>query len=396
MIIGGVGGVFRVGPGGSKVGYSETFFPVAVDTASEASINALIDAARPVKLSAVVRVLNAEGAWIELGDVTYFSVNSKSDGSGNGFFTVANSKKWSVNGTQNPNVLRPSYRQIQVVVTIVSRGVSYVNMLFSGTIETYSESHGQRQGTISISARPSTAAASSRTIQGLPRYTQYRKIYDECMDSGLFGPGQFPVFFCPDRQFSNAGNAMETEYITASTDLSTMIHNLVAYPTQQTRSNGGLLVSYSTSVSETEVVNTYSVNDNAAITLTRSVGGATSYNTVTVQGRLYYGVTTQTITDADDVLLRGTVASPYVYGSADLPLVENIVSAQAWIAEMLRDKLSIQLRLNPWLKPSTILKITSARLFMTDRAARIEDVTHNFRYGEAVTTLSNVAVLDDD
>ncbi len=390
MIIGGVGGVFRTGS--SKVGYSETFFPIAVDTVSETSINSLISAARPIKTSTRVRVLNALGAWIDLGDVTYMSATANADGSGQASFTIANSRKWSVDGTENPNVLRPSYRQIQAITRITSGANVYENTIFSGTIETYSESHGQRNGTINISAKPFSQTAANRIIKGLPRATVYRKIYDECMASGLFAVGQFPVCFIPDN-----GDAI-TAFLTPTISLQQMIHQIATYPTQQVRTGGGLLVTYQSDVDQSDLVSTFSVDDDSAITLTRVIGGSTAYNTVVAQGYATGSggtfLTTETVSDSTDVDLRGTVLDPMVYGSPDVYIEYNVEAAAAYIAENLRDRLTLQVRLNPWITPTTQLSVSSNRLYMTNKLARVDQVTHTISFGNATTTLSDVAVLE--
>jgi len=268
--------------------------------------------------------------------------------------------------------------------------VTYENTLFLGVIETYSESHGQLNGTITISAKTLSNATAARMIKGLKRHTVYRKIYDECMASGLFAAGQFPVCFIDD------DSGAITKFLTPTIDLASMIHQIVAYPVQQTRQGGGLLVTFATTITDAEAQSVYSVDDSSAISLTRSVGGASSYNTVTVQGLSSGVLTTQTISDADDVDLRGTFAAPFVYGSSDEQLSANLVAARAWIDEMLRDKLSMQIRLNPWITPSTRLNVSSGRLFYNNRLARVSNVTHNISPSGAVTTLSDVAVLDDD
>jgi hypothetical protein len=392
MIVGGIGGVFRVGA--SKVGYSETFFPIAVDAASEQSVDNLINAEKAVKFTAKMQILNDLAEWVEVGDVTYASVTQRPDGTGAGNFSIANSKKWSVAGTQNPELLRPSYRQMQIVVTIKSGVNIYENTLFNGTIETYSESHGQQNGSITLSAKPFSASIGSRFIRGLKRYTVYRKIYDECMASGLFAVGQFPAIFTDDDERTNSG-AVENLYLTTATLLSTMIAEIIAYQNIAVRGNGGLLVTFATQITEAEVVRVFNIDDSASISLTRVVGGASSYNTVIVQG-LFNGVlTTQTYVNAEDVALRGTFQSPTVYGDPNEAITENYNAAAAWVAEMLRDKLSIQLRLNPFLTPGVQLRVSSDRLFMTNKLCRIGNITHTLSYGQATTTLSEVAVLED-
>ena len=258
MIIGGIGGVFRVGPGGLKVGYSETFFLIAVDAASGSSVNSLISATTPIKISAIVKIANDAGIWVNIGDVTYASVTLRADGTGTATLTIANSKKWSVAGDIYPELLRPSYRQIQILVTLRSGGATYKNTLFLGVIETYSESHGQRNGTITISAKTLSNATAARMIKGLKRHTVYRKIYDECMASGLFAAGQFPVMFIDDVADVGAG-AVESQYLTADTLLSAMIYNLIAYPTQAVRDNGGLRITFQTQIADVAPVSTYEV-----------------------------------------------------------------------------------------------------------------------------------------
>lgn len=387
MIIGGIGGVFKTGPGGSRTGYYETFLPMAIDTISQASINNIIDSARPLSLSANAEILDDDGEWVPMPDITYFQTTEKSDGSGSAMITLANAEKWSVSGTQNNGLLTPSNRQIRIVATLKSGLFSYSVLQFSGIIETYSESHGQRNATISLTARPFSATASNRIIKGLSRSTTYRKMLDEAAQCGIFAVGQCVVFFGPDYAGADA------LFLTPTIDLASMIYQLVAYPIQQTRGNGGLLVTYKTTVISQTVTSEFAVDDSAIISMTKAVGGATAYNTMIVQGTFNSVILTSTVSDAADIANRGVFADPVVYGDAEVSLSTNIASATALMAENLRDRLSIQIRFNPLLKANTVLRINSDRLFAVDVQGRIGTVTSTYQHGNAMTTLSDVAVL---
>lgn len=384
MIIGGVGGVFRTGPGGSKTGYSETFFPIVVSVGT-AAIDTAFRARTPIVYSARARIQDDEGDWVDLsGACSFFQVSENKDGGGSAFLTIADAATWSVEGSAHPDLLRPSAQPIQLFVTVKIRGVSYETILFNGIIESYSEAHGQRNGTISITARPSSVSLTNVPASNdSAGQTIYRVVYDELMVSGVFSAGQVPIMFFDD----DAIDWTQPAY----SSLAAVISTLLGASTKITnRPAGGLLLQPAGS-SDSEA-STFTVEDGNQASVTRSLGSANSYNTVVCWGYVGSSVLTQTVQDAADVAKRGVRQYPSMFGNWNLFLSTNVALATSWIAEMLRGKLSAQLQLNPFLGVGSVITYTSARMGITG-SARVGNVTHRYQRGDAQTWISDVAVL---
>ena len=383
MIKGGIGGVCRVGVGGCRPGYSQTFLPALVTVGTEI-IDAALQGGRSIRYSASVRIRNVAGTdWVDVVDVIYFQVSARADGSGSANLTVRAPDKWSIDGTLYPDLLRPSERVFQVIVTLVVGASSYSTPVFTGQITNYNEAHGQRGGSISLTARSTTIALSNRNTAETPSLTAYRRVQDEMKASGLFAPGQGPV---------SLWNDYEMEQVLVYNNLLDLLERVPPVAVDiSTRSTGGVIQTVSGEELEREAA--FTITDDNQISLTRSIGSGNSFNTVTVIGTFEGEITTTTVQDANDVAARGVIRYAPIYGSQTRDLADNIADAEAWIAEMVRGKLSAQLQFNPFLQIGTVLSFSSSRLFISDGKARVQAFNHRFSRGTAETSLSDLAVL---
>ena len=383
MIIGGVGGVCRTGD--TKTGYQEWYFPVLV-TVGTGAVDKAFSKTQPIKYSASARIRNvADDAWVALPDVTYFQVAGKTDGSGSANLTVRKPDTWNIDGTTYPDLLRPSARPLQIFCTITIQGTDYTVPIFNGVIYNYNESHGQFGGSISLTCQSRSIALQNRDLTGYQRLTMYRQIYDELMASGLFSTGQGPVIMFADYAFDS-----EESYEYGN--LLAMIEGVTPFAVDiSNRQTGGVLIVQRGA--ENDETAAFSLQDNNQVTLTRSLGSSTSFNTITVVGRENGETKTQVVSDATDVARRGTIRYPWNYGTRTRALADNVADAETWIAEMLRGKISCGIQMNPFIQIGTILNFDSGRLFITSGRARVGAYTHQYRYGSAATQLTDVAVL---
>lgn len=381
MIIGGKDGVFF--SGSIRSGMYEYFFPAVVTVGSEAVDNAFVNR-KPIKYSASCRIRNvADTAWIDISDVTFFQVSGNKSGGGSANLTLRKPDKWNIDGTENPDLLRPSSRALQIFVTISFSGNSYTIPAFTGQIENYNESHGQSGGSISITAKSNSLSMQNRPTQDLTSATVYRRIVDELAASGLFAAGQVPVIFFEDSVLTTQQNF---------SNLLALIEGLAPVSVDIiTRQSGGLIIQ--PKGQQTDEAQSFNLSDNNQVSINRSIGGAQSFNRITVAGISAGILATQTVEDAADIARRGVVLYPYRYGNTSRDLALNVADAGALLAESLRGKLSAQTQLNPFINVGTVLGFSSGRLFITNGRARVGSFTHSYQHGSASTQIYDMAVL---
>lgn len=383
MIIGGIGGVARVG-GILKTDVTVSYLPCTVDAGTEAVDKAFLSG-RPVEYKAWAEIRDDDDKVIDLFDVTNLQISSNADGGGNAMLTVRNTDKWSIEGVEHAGLLRPANRPITVTMRVIIGGEEYETQLFSGVVESYSESHGAGGASISLSCRPVTTSITNRPAKNYARLTAYRRLYDEFKDSGLFGVGQCLIFLMPD--FAVTG---ETGFAT----ISQVVNNLIPVGKSiSARETGGVKIE-PLGASASEAADEFTLTDANQNSITRSVGVKSSYNSVSVWGVDELGeLVFEDVQDLADIANRGIVAYPITYGSPEAPIEQNKQAAQEWLASMIRGKLSSQIMLNPFIKVGAIIKFSSERLFIVDGQARVDNVLHRYSVGAATTWLSEMSVL---
>lgn len=382
MIIGGVSGACYTGSARSS--YFEVYLPALV-MINSASVDNAFQLRRPIKYSASARIRNvADDAWIDLADVIYFQISGNSNGGGSANLTLRKPDKWNISGSEYPDLLRPSTRALQIFVTISFGGNTYTVPAFSGYVENYSESHGQSAGSISISAKSNSISLQNRPTQDLTSSTVYRRIVDELAASGLFPTGQVPVIFFEDSVLTTQQNF---------SNLLALIEGLAPVSVDIiTRSTGGLIVQPKGQA--TDETQSFTLSDDNQVSISRSIGGAQSYNRIIAAGLVDDVLTTQTVEDVTDIARRGVVQYPYRYGNTTRELSLSVADAEALLAESLRGKLSAQTQLNPFINVGTVLGFSSGRLFITNGRARVGSFTHSYQHGSASTQIYDMAVLE--
>jgi len=383
MIIGGVGAVCKPVEGGCVIGFKEAFLPCLATLGSEPVDNAFRNRS-PIKYSALVRIRNvADTDWITLSDVIFFQVSGNQGGGGSANLTIRKPEKWSIDGAEYPDLLRPSSRIMQIICTIQIGAASYSLPVFTGTIENYNESHGQSGGSISVTAKINSLALDNRPVAGIVADTAYRRIFDELDASGLFSGLPAPLVMIEDYSLTSQD---------AYTNLLAMVEGVARIEISITTSpNGGILIR-AKEAGETEE-GAFTLEDGNQVSISRSIGSAASYNRIMVIGSVDGVITAQAVSDAEDISRRGVVQYPYRYGAPERELELNVIDAEALIAESLRGKLSAQVQLNPFLRVGTVLNFESTRLFISEGRARVGSFTHSYSVGQAVSTIYDMAVL---
>jgi len=378
MIIGGVGGVCRVGS--FKIGCKHYFLPIILNSGE---VSETITTA-PARFSASARIKNSSDVWVDLADATYCQISSNSKAGSSAFLTIKNTVKWSIDGISNEDLLRPSQRIVQINCTMAVAGQVFSALVFSGQIQNYSEAQGQSGGSISLSLKGGGQLLANRPAT-LTRYkTVYRRIEAELAASGLFFQGQTPLFLLEDSVI--AAFSEYSSILTMLTQLAGSLSEVI------TRASGGIILGKQSDSIETTAK--FLISDNSSSALTRSVGSAGSYNTAACIGLSGGSVVQRLIQNTADVSSRGVVQYPSVIGDTSTAIEESEAEAELMISESLRGKISTQIRLNPFINTGSILGFSSARLFIASVNARANSCNHQYSNGQCVTTLSGLAVLE--
>lgn len=381
MIIGGVDAVCVTNSARTDV--YQYYFPMLI-TVGSAPIDNAFRNRTPIKYSASCRIRNvADNGWVDIKDATSFQISGNKNGGGSANITIRKPELWSIDGPENPELLAPSGRILQIFCTIKIRAAAYTIQMFSGQIENYSESHGHAGGSINVTAKSSAIALENRPTQNLASKTVYTRISEELAASGLFSAGQVPVIFFEDY-------LLTTQLNFAS--IASLIGGLAPVAVDiSTRSTGGLIIQPRGQL--TDETQSFTLEDGNQTTVTRSKGSASSYNRIVVVGMSGETITTQTVESESDISKRGVYQYPYRYGNPERDIADNVSDAENWLSEMLRGKLSAQMQMNPFLGVGTILGFSSKRLFITNGRVKVGSFTHGYSRGNAVTTVYDMAVL---
>lgn len=381
MLIGGVGGICRTGKA-SVTGYKEFYLQGVVSVGSK-SVDELFVNNEPIIYSATVRIQNELGNWVEVADVAHFQCQENREGSNVANLTVRNTDKWSISGTENPDLLAPSFRPFQIYVKMKSGAKEFNVPIFIGQVTSISEAHGQRNGALSVVARSVATVIQIIEPQNLDRATCYRLSNDECQASGLLEVEQVLLMLYPDNVITST---LTFESLIAV--LESVAQNLVAV---STNANGYIVVSQKGS--QAEEYAEFTISDKNDTSITRSIGSKAAFNTIDAVGRVLDALVVQRVQDTADVAKRGVLSYGRYVGGSLVQLADAVAEAENLIAEGLRGKVSVQCRLNPFLRAGVVLNFDSQKLFITGGKIRIGRVTHDFRHGYCYTQISDGAVL---
>lgn len=380
MIIGGVGGVMRVG--GALAGLKLNHLPVSVDF-GRSNIDGVFVENRPISYSATAKI-NDGVQDIPIGEVVNFQISANINGSGNAMLTVRDTDKWGISQTTYQDLLRPSNKILTITISMMIGTSSYDVDVFTGTIESYSESQGASGGSISLSCRPASVSILNKSYNAPNRLTAFRAINDALKSTGSFSKTQGLVMMLSDKPYGGAQETSIGELINSIT-LGTAI--------VEERTAGGLKID-NQSGEEVETPAVFTVSDDNTGSITRSVGAQSTFNTITAWGLDDDGeLVTQVVQDAADVAARGVLRYSTTYGDPELPIESNVAAAEALLSVGLRGRVSVQMVLNPFLQVGDLISFSSVRLGITSATAKVNRLQHHFAHGNAQTWLSEVSLL---
>ena len=380
MIIGGVGGVMRVG--GALAGLKLNHLPVSVDF-GRSNIDGVFVENRPISYSATAKI-NDGVQDISIGEVANFQISANINGSGNAMLTVRDADKWGISRTTYQDLLRPSNKILTITISMMIGTSSYDVDVFTGTIESYSESQGASGGSISLSCRPASVSILNKSYNAPNRLTAFRAINDALKSTGSFSKTQGLVMMLSDKPYGGAQETSIGELINSIT-LGTAI--------VEERTAGGLKID-NQSGEEVETPAVFTVSDDNTGSITRSVGAQSTFNTITAWGLDDDGeLVTQVVQDAADVAARGVLRYSTTYGDPELPIESNVAAAEALLSVGLRGRVSVQMVLNPFLQVGDLISFSSVRLGITSATAKVNRLLHHFAHGNAQTWLSEVSLL---
>lgn len=380
MIIGGVGGVMRVG--GALAGLKLNHLPVSVDF-GRSNIDGVFVENRPISYSATAKI-NDGVQDIPIGEVINFQISANINGSGNAMLTVRDTDKWGISQTTYQDLLRPSNKILTITINMMIGTSSYDVDVFTGTIESYSESQGASGGSISLSCRPASVSILNKSYNAPNRLTAFRAINDALKSTGSFSKTQGLVMMLSDKPYGGAQETSIGELINSIT-LGTAI--------VEERTAGGLKID-NQSGEEVETPAVFTVSDDNTGSITRSVGAQSTFNTITAWGLDDDGeLVTQVVQDAADVAARGVLRYSTTYGDPELPIESNVAAAEALLSVGLRGRVSVQMVLNPFLQVGDLISFSSVRLGITSATAKVNRLQHHFAHGNTQTWLSEVSLL---
>lgn len=379
MIIGGVGGVMRIG--GALAGLKLNHFPVAVDF-GRSNIDGVFVDNRPISYSATVKI-NDGVQDILIGEVANFQISANINGSGNAMLTVRDTDKWGISQATYRDLLRPSNNVLTITINLMIGTYSYDVPVFTGTIESYSESQGASGSSISLSCRPASVSILNKSYNAPNRLTAFRAINDALKSTGSFSKTQGLVMMLSDKLYSGAQETSIGELINTITLGTAIIEE---------RTAGGVKID-NQSGEEVETPAVFTVSDDNTGSITRSVGARSTFNTITVWGLDDGELVTQVVQDAADVAARGVLRYSTTYGNPELPISSNVAGAEALLSIGLRGRVSVQMVLNPFLRVGDLISFSSARLGITSATAKVNRLQHHYAHGNAQTWLSEVSLL---
>jgi hypothetical protein len=384
MIVGGLTAGGKTS--GVRTGYSSRYLPCKGFVGSAALLAAFSNANKtPIKYSASARIRNlTDTDWVDLPTVTYFQVTRRR-GTGNDTanLTVRKPETWGVYGTQ-AGLLRPSIRALQIIAGITIGTSTLTVPVFYGSITSYSETHGAGGGAINIYLQD----IRDRMARTAPTaYTGSQTAYRNALRQALAGV----EWFGNDAIFvGDFGVGLRS----ALNRFDSVLATLAGIPALSVSGYGPLVVGEQITDEATGL--SFSYDDSSLITATRALDDAASFNTVTAYGYADESglvFASQTVTDAADVALRGTVKSPSMVGNAATTLTDAVALAGQTIARSLYGQIRVEMLFNPFLEPGMSIGVSSSRIGIPASRMEIDGMTHQFSVGNARTYINNAPVI---
>jgi hypothetical protein len=129
----------------------------------------------------------------------------------------------------------------------------------------------------------------------------------------------------------------------------------------------------------------FDYDDSVLVALTRRADNQAGYNVVRTLGDDGTGATTDEVSDAADVVKRGRVVYPALWGARWMPIAEANRTAAEYLANGLRGAIDFETPFNPFLALMQRVRVGSVRANVPAGLARIRQFQHQYSIGRAVT-----------
>jgi hypothetical protein len=377
MIIGGINGAGKTHS--MRTGYSSRFLPCRATVLNTSVLPVDVGSLkRPVQYVASARVRNlTDTAWVDLPTVTYFQVVRRmGTGLDTASVTVKKPEDWGIFGAQ-AGLLRPSERAFQIFAGIKVGSTEATLPLFFGRITSYSESHGGQGGSINLGLadiRDSMDRVAAASYSG--SQTAYRAALREAQDNTV-------LYTIGDRI------AVFSE---GETSLSAITSRVTGIPALSVTGYGQLVIDEQSESTDTTYAFLY--DDDSLISLTRDLDNGSSFNTAIAYGLDGTTPTTQEVSDAADVALRGKVRyAAGLIGTPTIAIADAVTAAESAIAQSLYGLIRAEMQFNPYLAPGMAIRVQSTRIGLPLSRCELQGLTHQYSVGSARTYINKAAVV---
>lgn len=378
MIIGSIGGMCRTGTGGSIPGWRESFVHGIAMGTVDISQQAVIG------YSVTARIQNPAGEWLDIDEVTFFSMEADDEGNCTVSITVKDIVKWGNRGNVNPGILSPSSRTLQLIATLSTGSATTAVTVFTGYITSYMESLAVNNDAIMLTCKSLLDRVSVDQLGYVEHNdkSKYRIMIEQGLAYNI--PSPFLLFYEDGIQPNGA---------TYYDNYTKLLESLFTWTARIVSFQSGVIVQDKSDILQqplSTISDQYAINSNRTIT-----GGY--FNTIVTR----WHVTTPTDTwyseeifDAVDVAARGKIYAPYALTAdkddmSEAELEAFQARAEVAIQEELLGEANVQTRFNPLLVPSNIVTVifTSERMNVSGYAV-VRGVTHNYSPGNAFSAFS--------
>ena len=395
-----IGGVSGVGLANCfRTNYSETYLPCnmfLIDSGVKSCINQTTSTgavrAQPLMYIASARIRNvADTEWIDIGEATYFQVNINPNGSvGSAQLTVKKPETWSpyISGGTYEDALKPSTRKIELQAGLIVNGVERKSVVFLGCIKNYSEAHGANSGSITLyleDIRDILLRDTTTTID-FPAIASYGRAMLACAESIQ---AVLP-------EFSVTAEIIDQAPTTEQTQSDNLLHSLTQFvagsAVVNVTSTGSLSITTENDGSN-ETGYAFEYNDSNMFVVTRNAG-AYQYNVIQCVGLSGGVVTVSEVADAADIAKRGRLlySGGFIGSTKQLLSVSEATAAQM-LANAARGNFTMEIPMNPFLRPGMRIKLSSARLGIAASYGRVGQVRHQCGSGRARTYLDDIVAV---
>lgn len=377
-----------------RTGYSESFFPCRAylkNSAVEAAFNQSYN--QPIIYTASARIRNiSDTAWVNLGTCSYFQITRGSEGNvDSANLTIAKGEAWSafLDGGDYEGLLLPSNRTLQLIVGIIIAGSEKRFFVFSGRINQYTENIGGNSSSINIGVTDTRAQMFkvSAIITGYEQ-TTYRNLLRQLKafsDSNVGSAEaiKFNALF--------ADSVIDSSVVGSGKVLDAI--SSIMPSGQNTLFTGSGIAFYGT-VSGDENDYSFEYSDKNIISLTRISDDGEQYNTV----RIFYTDSgtkyTKDISDAGSVAINGNIYYLGWIGGIGYTEAAATRIANELLSVSVRGKIRMEILLNPFLEPGSVIKISSQKYSIPAYYAKIISISHQYSVGRAATYINELRYIE--